>query len=172
MSIRNSLVALSIILASSFAANPGGAAPAASEPQATITLADAAGSVDQRPPPVRPMTTLEKEGVGCLVSGGGALATAYAIGPSEIIMLLMGGLVVPSSSSVLLVSLIGTLTSVACGAGVYAEPLVEWALDTVTSAEASTTPTRGGVGVALLGSGVSPAAVGGAMWAQLPGQAQ
>ncbi len=138
MKIKSGFIALSILSATVLAAGPGLAASGGASPGATITVAEGPAAPDTgRPPPIRPMTDLEKNAVGCLVSGGGALAATYAAGPSELVMLMMGGLVVPSSSSVLFISLIGTITSVACGAGVAVAPLADWAIGRVSHAFAS-----------------------------------
>jgi hypothetical protein len=56
------------------------------------------------------------------------MGAVYAVGPSEVIMLVVGGLIVPSSSSVLFVSLLSTMASMACGAGALATPAVLWAV--------------------------------------------
>ncbi len=129
MTIKNSFMALSILSASLFMAGPGLAATgeASADTPMVVAKGPVAPDADGQPPAIRPLNAIEKDAVGCLVSGGGALAATYAAGPSELVMLLMGGLVVPSSSPVLFISLIGTMTSVACGAGVAVEPLVEWA---------------------------------------------
>ena len=133
MQIKRHFLMPCIVAAALLVTAPCYAGTAGLQPQNAVVVSDNSAASpsggSDRPPPVRPMTTLEKMGVGCLASGGGALTATYVVGPSELIMLLMGGLIVPSSSSVLMVSLIGTMTSVACGAGVYAEPFVEWALD-------------------------------------------
>jgi len=133
MNIKSGFVALSIFMGALAMAGPGTTSTAHAQAAGSTTVpqqiaqAPVAPSAADQPPPIRPMTTLEKMAAGCVVSGGGALTATYVIGPSELIMLLMGGMVVPSSSSVLLISLIGTMTSVACGAGAQIEPLVEWA---------------------------------------------
>jgi hypothetical protein len=159
MKIQSGFLALSILSATLVVTGPALAATGAVAPGETITVAEGSAAAGDQPPPIRPLNAIEKDAVGCLVSGGGALAATYAAGPSELVMLLMGGLVVPSSSSVLFISLIGTMTSVACGAGVAAEPLVEWVWDQATFAtqEASAAGNQVGTGLAHVGSGLSHA---------------
>jgi hypothetical protein len=76
---------------------------------------------------IRPMTDSEQQSMGCIVSAIGTMAAVYAVGPSEIIMLVVGGVIVPSSSSVVMASLLGTMASVGCAAGATITPLVTWA---------------------------------------------
>ncbi|MEI6986001.1 MAG: hypothetical protein WCK65_07730 [Rhodospirillaceae bacterium] len=79
-------------------------------------------------PAIRLMTDGEKQATGCILSATAAMAATYAIGPSEMIMLVVGGLVVPSSSQILFIGLMGTMASMACGAGALITPAVLWAL--------------------------------------------
>ena len=83
---------------------------------------DAAGP----PPAIRPMTDAEKAAAGCVLSAVGTMGIVYAIGPSEFVMNVVGGLIVPSSSPVLFVGLLSTIAGMACGAGAAFTPAVLW----------------------------------------------
>ena len=100
-------------------------AAAAAVPDAAASAAGGGAATDQ-PPPVRAMTDLEKSAAGCVVSAGATTGLVYALGPSEFIMVVVGGLIVPSSSPVLFVGLLSTITSMACGAGAAFTPAVLW----------------------------------------------
>ena len=83
-------------------------------------------AAENKQPEIRPMTDGEKAATGCGISTTAAMGTVYAIGPTEFVMLVVGGLIVPSSSSVLFVGLLGTVASMACGAGAAITPAVLW----------------------------------------------
>ncbi|MEI6557166.1 MAG: hypothetical protein WCO00_02075 [Rhodospirillaceae bacterium] len=91
----------------------------------TMVLAEESAPADQ-PPAIRAMTDGEKAAAGCVISTVATMGTVYAIGPSEFIMVVVGGLIVPSSSPVLFVGLLGTIASMACGAGAAITPAVLW----------------------------------------------
>ena len=104
------------------------------------------------------MTDGEKAAAGCVISTVATMGTVYAIGPSEFIMVVVGGLIVPSSSPVLVVGLLGTIASMACGAGAAITPAVLWAVrqwgdQGGQKAAAAPDPVR--KGLARLGSGLS-----------------
>ena len=50
-----------------------------------------------------------------------------ALGPSEVMMLTTGAVIVPSSSSLLFLALTGILAAGTCGAGAVVAPTVVWA---------------------------------------------
>lgn len=75
-------------------------------------------------PMIRPMNDIEQQSLGCIVSAAATMAATYAVGPSEIIMLVVGGLIVPSSNSVLFASLMATMASMGCIGGATITPLV------------------------------------------------
>ena len=54
------------------------------------------------------------------------MGVVYALGPSEFVMNVVGGLIVPSSHPVLFVGLLSTIASMACGAGAAFTPAVLW----------------------------------------------
>ncbi len=71
----------------------------------------------------------EVAGFGCLAAGGGMFASGYALGPSEAIMLWGGGLLVPSGSAVLAISLLGALGAAGCSLGATLAPTFLWVSD-------------------------------------------
>jgi membrane protein DedA with SNARE-associated domain len=73
---------------------------------------------------LRPMNDTEQQSIGCIASAAVTMAATYAVGPSEIIMLVVGGVIVPSSSSVLFASLMATMASLGCVGGATITPLV------------------------------------------------
>lgn len=112
------LMALGAVAALLVLTAPARAADAA--PAATVPVADG------QPPAIRAMTDGEKAATGCVISAAATTGLVYAIGPSEFVMVVVGGLIVPSSSPVLFVGLISTITSMACGAGAAITPAVQW----------------------------------------------
>lgn len=124
---RNGLVGLAMLAATLFAAAPAGAATGGAQALAEAQILSAPGAKDALPP-IRPMTDGEKQAAGCILSSTATMTATYLAGPAEVIMLVVGGLIVPSSSSVLFVALMGTMASMACGAGAAITPAVLWAL--------------------------------------------
>jgi hypothetical protein len=72
------------------------------------------------------LTEDEVTSFGCVVGGTGLFAAGYAAGPSEAIMLWGGGLLVPSGSAVLAVSMLGGLGWAGCSMGATLAPTVVW----------------------------------------------
>ncbi|MBI1205962.1 MAG: hypothetical protein GC191_01600 [Azospirillum sp.] len=99
-------------------------APAPGELPGNLVVAEAPAAKTHRP-----MGEGEWQGVGCLVSGGGTLAWSVLAGPSETIMLIGGGLLVPSGSWVLMYSLLTSIAATGCAVGAVATPTVMWAYD-------------------------------------------
>jgi hypothetical protein len=64
---------------------------------------------------------------GCILGGTGLVAAAYLAGPSEAIMLWGGGLLTPSGSGVLALSIIGGMGAAGCSIGAILAPTVSWA---------------------------------------------
>jgi len=120
------VLAAALVLAGPAWAATGSVAPAGAMVVAEGPAPDASGAGDQ-PPAIRAMTDGEKQAAGCVISATGTMAATYAAGPSEIIMLVVGGLIVPSSSEVLFIGLMSTMASMACGAGAAITPAVLWA---------------------------------------------
>ncbi len=128
MNIRSGFVALSVLAAMLVIAGPGRAQTAGATPGSASMVVAAAPAVAEKPvPAVRPMTDGEKQAAGCIISGTATMAATYALGPSEMIMLIVGGLIVPSNSASLFISLLGTMGSMGCGAGAAITPAVLWA---------------------------------------------
>lgn len=131
MRVHSGILAVGVLATALVVTGPGWAATGAMAPGGALTLAeapaaDAPASADQVPA-IRPMTDGEKQAAGCVISGVGTMAATYAIGPSEMIMLIVGGLIVPSNSEALFISLMATMASMGCGAGAAITPAVLWA---------------------------------------------
>lgn len=75
---------------------------------------------------LRPMTEDEFTSSMCVLGATAGLALTYMVGPNEIIMLVVGGVVVPSSPSVLFVSLFGTMAAAGCTIGGASTPAISW----------------------------------------------
>ena len=97
-----------------------------------------AGNEDE--PLKKGLSEQEIASFGCLVGGTGLFTAGYVAGPSEAIMLWGGGLLVPSGSSVLAISMLGALGAAGCSIGATLAPTVAWLfqqLDRVFSYAAS-----------------------------------
>ena len=94
-------------------------------------LAQGQGGADAAPAAADPaaMTDGEKAAAGCGVAAAGSLAATYLAGPSEIVLLWGGGMLIPSGSVMLAVTLLGQIGASACAIGVVATPTVLWAYD-------------------------------------------
>ncbi len=75
---------------------------------------------------IRPMSDGEVTSAYCVGGATTGMAAAYAAGPSEVIMLIVGGMVVPSNSSVLFLGLFGTIAAAGCTIGAVAQPAFSW----------------------------------------------
>jgi|GEM_PF-4757870 len=75
---------------------------------------------------VRPMTDQERVSAMCVLGATAGMTATYLVGPSEVIMLVVGGMVVPSSSSILFLSLFGTVAAAGCTIGALATPATSW----------------------------------------------
>lgn len=74
----------------------------------------------------RPMTEEEKNSAVCVAGATAGMTASYIAGPSEVIMLVVGGLVVPSSSSILFWGLFGTIAAAGCAIGELVTPATSW----------------------------------------------
>jgi hypothetical protein len=91
----------------------------------------------QNPPSARqqdeplftPMSDVAAQGMGCFVATTSSLAAAYAMGPTELMMLVTGAVIVPTTSSLLFIALGGILGAGACGVGAALTPSVLWATE-------------------------------------------
>ena len=128
MRIQSGFLALSVLAATLFMAGPVWAATGQMAGTTVVAEAPAIPEASDQVPAIRPMTDGEKAAAGCIISGTAAMTAAYAVGPSELIMLVVGGLIVPSSSEVLFIGLMSTMASMACGAGAAITPAVLWAV--------------------------------------------
>jgi len=72
------------------------------------------------------MSDAATQGVGCLALATPIMATAYQQGPTEIMMLLSGAVIVPSSNAQLFIALGGILGAAACGVGAVLTPSAIW----------------------------------------------
>ena len=75
------------------------------------------------------MSDGEKAAMGCGIAAAGGLAATYIAGPSEITLLWGGGMLVPSTSIMLAVALLGQIGASACAIGAVSTPTVLWAAD-------------------------------------------
>jgi hypothetical protein len=76
-----------------------------------------------------PMSDAAAMGVGCFAATTSSLAAAYAMGPTELMMLVTGAVIVPTTSSLLFIALGGILGAGACGVGAALTPSVLWAAE-------------------------------------------
>ncbi|CAK0762738.1 membrane hypothetical protein [uncultured Gammaproteobacteria bacterium] len=77
----------------------------------------------------RSLTGGEKAGLGCAVAFGTATTAAVLAGPTETLLLIVGGMLVPGNTSLLMIGLYGTLGGMTCGLGAAATPSVLWFLE-------------------------------------------
>ncbi len=159
MKSKSGILAMSALAALLALSGPARAATVTAEN--TVVIAEDLLGADQ-PPAIRAMTDGEKAAAGCVISATATMGTVYAIGASEFIMVVVGGLIVPSSSPVLFVGLLSTIASMACGAGAAITPAVLWLVrqgggqngDT-GGQKAAALPSPVHVGLARLGAGLS-----------------
>lgn len=76
-----------------------------------------------------PLSEDQISSFGCIAGGVGLVAAAYWAGPSEAIMVWGGGLLTPSGSSVLALSIIGGMGAAGCSIGTTLAPTVAWAYE-------------------------------------------
>jgi hypothetical protein len=72
-----------------------------------------------------------QKSIGCLSLASVALLASVWAGPSEMIMIAAGGLLVPSGFTPLMVSLTATLGVLSCGVGYEATPAALWLAEQV-----------------------------------------
>ena len=114
-------------------AHVGPADAAASPRQAGITgsnatAAERGGEADDGSPAspagLRPMTTSEMQGYGCLVSGAAATLLTVIAGTNELVMVFAGSPVLPTTSIGLGLAVGGTIFASVCAVGALATPAV------------------------------------------------
>ncbi len=75
---------------------------------------------------IRPMTDTEFTSAMCILGATAGMAITYMAGPNEIIMLVVGGVVVPSSPTILFWSLFGTMAAAGCTIGSTSTAAISW----------------------------------------------
>lgn len=108
-----------------------GAGPAAAASNRSRMLAGAtAAMTDQRtgPNPGGPwgMSEAEWQGAGCLASGVAATAAAYATNANEVVMVVAGGIIAPSTPLLLGIVMLSTVFTSGCAVGAIAAPFGYW----------------------------------------------
>jgi len=78
------------------------------------------------PAPEGKLSEAEISSFGCLLGGVSLFAAGYLAGPTEAIMLWGGGLLAPSGSAVLTVSILGGLGAAGCSFGATVAPTTAW----------------------------------------------
>ena len=121
--IRRSFAA-ALVAASIGAWTPGMALAQAQGSTGTDAAAAAAAPADPNA-----LGDGEKAALGCGITASGALLATYIAGPSEITLLWGGGLLVPSGSIPLALSLLGQIGASFCAIGAVATPTALWAYD-------------------------------------------
>jgi hypothetical protein len=96
---------------------------------ATVTDQEQSISLEAISEPAKPLTDDEISGFGCIIGSLGMFAAGYLAGPSEAIMLWGGGLLTPSNSGVLAVSILGGLGFAGCSIGATLAPTFTWAYE-------------------------------------------
>lgn len=80
---------------------------------------------------LRPMTAAEFASAMCIMGASSGLSLTYMLGPNEIIMLVVGGVVVPSSPSILFLSLFSTMAAAGCSIAAASTPAISWVAERV-----------------------------------------
>jgi hypothetical protein len=97
---------------------------------ANAAIATEVSAATDSPPPVFvPMSDAAAQGIGCLALATPVMAAAYSFGPTEIMMLVTGAVIVPSSNAQLFITLGGILGAAICGVGASLTPSVIWAVE-------------------------------------------
>ena len=116
-------IALTLALVAMAGADPARAASASPG----ISTSDDAG--DSESVPIAPLSDSAMQGAYCLVAAAVTMTAAFAIGPSESLMLLSGAMHVPSGTAVLFIPLLSILGGNACAVAALAQPGVAWAME-------------------------------------------
>lgn len=89
----------------------------------------------RRPPAGEPQPELPvlsdatKQGIGCVAAGATGLGLALWAGAADSIMIVAGGMLVPSATSTVLLALTATTVGATCALGASATPFVLWAAE-------------------------------------------
>lgn len=70
-----------------------------------------------------PMNGNERQGYGCLVGGGTALALTALAGPTETVLIVAGGSLIPTNSVLLWTALTSTVVASVCAASALVAPV-------------------------------------------------
>jgi hypothetical protein len=73
-----------------------------------------------------PMSDGEKQGFGCLISGSLSLGATLLANPNEMIMVIAGGTLAPTTTIGVGVAILGTVFASICAVGAIATPAILW----------------------------------------------
>ena len=133
------LLAASLAFAGLVATQPAVSAPL-SAPE-TLVFADAGTpSAD-----IAPMSDAAIQGGACLGAAAGAMGVAYAVGPSELMMIMTGAMHVSSGSAVMFIPMLSILGGVTCAMAASATPAVTWAIEQSDAIGAQFAPRGNGL---------------------------
>ncbi|KOR33086.1 hypothetical protein TI05_03145 [Achromatium sp. WMS3] len=79
--------------------------------------------------PNHPMGDAEQQALGCVIAATTTMATAAAVGPSEIIMLWGGGMLFPSRPATVWLSLFAQIGVSSCIIGAIITPAIIWTIE-------------------------------------------
>ncbi len=145
MSWKPPALALALLLA-------GGTVAARAEAPAAAAAAPSEGVIAPLPDAALP-------GAYCLAGATAAMAAAFAVGPTESLMILSGAMHLPTSTAVLFIPLMSILGGGACGLGAAAQPAVSWAIEQSDNIAAQAGPGESPAGGAPAGDGGKTPAV-------------
>lgn len=100
-------------------------ASAAANRARTIAGATAAMS-DQRHSMIDDMSEAELQGAGCILSGTAGMVVAYGVGANEVVMVVAGGVLTPSTPLIMGVVMLSTIFTSGCAVGAIAAPFLHW----------------------------------------------
>ena len=113
-------------LAASAGTSPAVAASPTSTVGKTAALIASERSADDAIDPTAsvPMSEAEKQGYGCLAAGGASLLATVVAGSNEMIMVIAGGTLFPTTPVGMGVAIMGTVFASVCAVGAIATPAV------------------------------------------------
>jgi hypothetical protein len=96
---------------------------ASPEMNAVGNAANASRHAEEPPAPLGPLSTAEKQGYGCLVAGGAALAVTAVVGAPDILMLFTGATAIPATGPFGVgLAVAGTAFASICAVGALVAP--------------------------------------------------
>ncbi len=116
------LLVLAVALSSLAVWQPAQAGTASSDPTLVVAGKGAASDDD-----IPAMPASAKQGLWCLAGATASLGAAYAIGPSEIVMMVSGAMHIPSSGPLLFIPLFSLLAGGSCALASAAQPAIAYA---------------------------------------------